>query len=276
MVQISQPDEAGADDSASDTTQTDFNRHRCFDLITQPAAALTAAGAALAAGDCVVLPTDTVYGIAADASNPEAIGRLLAAKRRGRDMPPPVLIGEAAMLPALVAEVPAAVAELAARFWPGALTLILRAQDGLRMELGDTHGTLAVRVPDLAVTRELLRQTGPLAVSSANLSGQPAATRVAEAITQLGDRVAVYLDGGPTPGPTGSTIVDFVSTPSGRIVRAGAIPYRMLAEVTPGLTDLPVGEPTGRPMHVLPAASRPDDRTGHSIGAPPQTNSPDA
>ena len=91
MVQISQPDEAGADDSASDTTQTDFNRHRCFDLITQPAAALTAAGAALAAGDCVVLPTDTVYGIAADASNPEAIGRLLAAKRRGRDMPPPVL-----------------------------------------------------------------------------------------------------------------------------------------------------------------------------------------
>lgn len=106
---------------------------------------------------------------------------------------------------------------------PGALTLILNAQPRTGMDLGETRGTIAVRVPDDESARALLRVTGPLAVSSANVSGRPAATTAQEAHDQLGDRVAVYLDGGPAAGGVASTIVDFASTPDGVVLRAGAI-----------------------------------------------------
>lgn len=212
---------------------------RRFDLATQTEDALTAAAQALAAGKLVVLPTDTVYGIAADALQPDAVQALLDAKRRGRDMPPPVLISEPAMLRALVAEVPVEVESLIGRFWPGALTLIMKAQSSLPMDLGRTEGTIAVRVPDHAGARAVLRQVGPLAVSSANVSGQPPATNLDEAIAQLGDSVQVYLDAGPTPGPVASTIVDLAGTPSGRIIRAGVISHADLAQVLPGLEDIP-------------------------------------
>lgn len=221
--------------------------HQRFDLATEREAGFAAARAALAQGRCIVLPTDTVYGIAANALNPDAVQALLNAKDRGRDMPPPVLIAEPAMLPALVAKVPRTVDKIVAKYWPGALTVILKAQESLKMDLGQTNGTIAVRVPDNADARDLLRSTGPLAVSSANISGQPAATDVDAAIAQLGDRVAVYLDGGATPGPMPSTILDYASSIRGRVVRAGLISHADLVALAPLLLDIPAPEPEPEP-----------------------------
>lgn len=157
--------------------------------------AYAAAVDAIEAGELVVLPTDTVYGLAADAFKAEAVQRLLDTKGRGRDMPPPVLISVVDTMDALATDIPEAGRELCKAFWPGPLTVICHAQTSLMWDLGETQGTVALRVPDQADTRELLSRTGPLAVSSANLSGQPAATDVYDAERQLGDAVAVYLDG---------------------------------------------------------------------------------
>ena len=206
---------------------------KVYDIVGDPEAAIDAAAAAVADGSCIVLPTDTVYGIAADAFSAHAVKGLLEAKERGRDMPPPVLIAEVAMLRSLTDEVTDDVLALADAFWPGALTLVLTAQPNLRMDLGDRGDTIAVRVPDHAFTRDLLRATGPLAVSSANVSGQPAATTIEEAREQLGKRVKVYLDGGPAGEPVPSTIVDLTGTP--RILRAGRISREALAAVVPAL-----------------------------------------
>lgn len=208
-----------------------------FDVTTEQEQAIAAAVAAVRAGECIVLPTDTVYGIGADAGSAAAVQRLLDAKQRGRDMPPPVLIAEPAMLGALAAEVPEAAQALAESCWPGALTLILTAQPGLRMDLGDTDGTIAVRVPDHEFARDLLRRTGPLAVSSANVSGQPASTRVTDAIAMLGNEVSVYLDDGATPGSVASTIVDFVGRTEGRIVRQGVISVEQIRQVAPEVEE---------------------------------------
>lgn len=210
---------------------------RTFDLAEEPEAGLAEAAAAVASGLCIVLPTDTVYGIGADAFDAASVQRLLDAKERGRDMPPPVLIAEPSMLRAIVDEVPDGARALAEAFWPGALTLVLRAQPKAGMELGETHGTVAARVPDHEAARALLRRTGPLAVSSANLSGHSAALTCDDARAQLGDRVAVYLDGGPTPGQVASTIVDFAGTDQGRVLRTGAISLELLREVVPGILD---------------------------------------
>lgn len=215
----------------------------CFDLRTEHDEAMAAARRAVEAGRLVVLPTDTVYGIGADPFSPQAVQDLLDAKHRGRDMPPPVLIAEPAMLPALAAAVPPGAKRMVARFWPGPLTLILRAPTSLQMDLGESGGTIAVRVPDNDDARELLRHTGPLAVSSANISGQEAAADVERARTMLGDTVAVYLDGGPTPGPTASTIVDFTRKYGGRILRAGMIGYDELLECSPGLEGIQAPTP---------------------------------
>lgn len=209
--------------------------------------ALQAARSAIAAGRCIVLPTDTVYGIGADALNSQAVQALLDAKQRGRDMPPPVLIAEPAMMAALVREVPSYANKLAEAFWPGALTMILEAQSALPMDLGETRGTIAVRVPDHELTRALLRATGPLAVSSANTSGLPAATTIDEAQQMLGSAVAVYLDDGPAPGSVPSTIVDFSSTSNGRLLRAGAIGLTELLAVAPHLESDAGSDETGTP-----------------------------
>lgn len=211
----------------------DLPTWQTFDALRERDEAIQAALSAVRAGECIVLPTDTVYGIGADASSADAVQRLLDAKQRGRDMPPPVLIAEPAMLGALAAEVPHAAQALADACWPGALTLILKAQNGLRMDLGDTDGTIAVRVPDHDFARALLRRTGPLAVSSANVSGEPASTRVFDAITMLGNSVSVYLDAGATPGGVASTIVDFVGRADGRIVRQGAITADVIRQHAP-------------------------------------------
>lgn len=226
---------------------------RGYDL-ADPAAAeagLADASRAVAAGELIVLPTDTVYGVGADARQAAAVAALLAAKGRGRSFPPPVLIGDAAEAEALVREFPAPARALAQRFWPGALTLILPAQPALAWDLGDTEGTIALRMPDDAHTLRLLRSTGPLAVSSANRHGAPASLSCGEARDQLGDAVAVYLDGGPSRRQQASTIVD-ATGPRLRIVRDGALTRAELTEVAgvdafPGDdAPAPVAERPGR------------------------------
>ncbi|MGY5882880.1 L-threonylcarbamoyladenylate synthase [Modestobacter lacusdianchii] len=202
----------------------------------QREAGLTAATRALARGELVLLPTDTVYGVAADAFTPAAVTRLLAAKNRGRSMPVPVLIGEASTLAGLVDAVPAVAHDLAEAFWPGGLTLVVEHASTLAWDLGDADGTVAVRLPDDDVARDLLRATGPLAVSSANRSGRPAATTAQEAADQLGEHAAVVLDGGPRAGSAASTIID-CTVPAPRVLRIGAIDLDRLREVVPEITD---------------------------------------
>ncbi len=199
-------------------------------------AGLDAAAAAIGRGELVLLPTDTVYGVAADAFTPDAVTRLLAAKNRGRAMPVPVLIGEASTLAGLVVDVPAVALRLAEEFWPGGLTLVLEHAPSLAWDLGDAEGTVAVRLPDDEVARDLLRRTGPLAVSSANRSGRPAATNAAAAVEQLGARAAVVLDDGPRTGSAASTIVD-CTVPAPRVLRVGAVDVDALRAVVPELTD---------------------------------------
>jgi L-threonylcarbamoyladenylate synthase len=193
----------------------------CADAAAR-AAGVDAATAAIAAGDLVVLPTDTVYGLAADAFSPAAVHRLVTAKGRGRDMPPPVLIGSPATLEALAAEVPPWLRAMTSELWPGPLTIICREQPSLDWDLGDTRQTVAVRVPDDDIALSVLKATGPLAVSSANRTGEPPATSADDAERMLGDAVAVYLDGGASPGGVASTILDVTSgTP--RVLRPGPI-----------------------------------------------------
>ncbi|WP_309072961.1 L-threonylcarbamoyladenylate synthase [Paenarthrobacter sp.] len=194
---------------------------------------------------CIVLPTDTVYGIAADAFSPLAVTMLLASKGRSRQMPPPVLIPRVNALDGLATDVPADARALAQAFWPGGLTLILHAQPSLDWDLGETKGTVALRMPDDQIALELLGLTGPLAVSSANRTGQEAAQTASEARLQLAESVEVYLEGGfrPTKGTAAlpSTIVDATSTPF-RVVRQGAIGLERLREIVPSI--LGIGETT--------------------------------
>lgn len=206
---------------------------------------LAAATTAIRAGELVVLPTDTVYGLAADAFDPAAVRRLLAAKGRGREMPPPVLVGSVATLDALAATVPPWAADLVAHHWPGPLTIIVREQTSLQWDLGDTRGTVAVRMPHDAVALALLERTGPLAVSSANLTGRPAATDADQAAEMLADRVSVILDSGPTLDDRPSTIVDCTG-PQPRVLRVGAVPVAelrtLLAASDVAVDDLTVPE----------------------------------
>ncbi len=191
----------------------------------------------------IVMPTDTVYGLATDAFDPTGVRRLLRAKGRGRDMPPPVLIGTSDTLRALATNLTPEVRALAREFWPGGLTLICRQQPSLRWDLGDTRSTVALRMPDQADALDLLSDNGPLAVTSANLTGQPAATTVEQARAMLGDAVDVYLDAGPTPGNLPSTIVDCTDDVL-RVVRVGVIEIHALREIVPDI-DAP-GAPEER------------------------------
>jgi tRNA threonylcarbamoyl adenosine modification protein (Sua5/YciO/YrdC/YwlC family) len=195
---------------------------------------IAAAVEALRVGRLAVLPTDTVYGIAADAFSPSAVNALLAAKGRGRDMPVPVLIGNTQTLEGIAEDVSESARALIEAFWPGGLSLVIRHPASLRWDLGEGSGTVLVRIPQHPLAIAVLEQTGPLAVSSANRSGQPPATSVVEARRQLGGAVAVYLDGGETPGPIPSTIVD-VSQPAvpPRILRLGTIGADQIRAVAP-------------------------------------------
>jgi L-threonylcarbamoyladenylate synthase len=193
---------------------------------------LAEAEAALRRGELVVIPTDTVYGIAAEAFDPVAVDGLLKAKGRGRDMPPPVLVGTVRAAMALVMELGDAGKDLIDEFWPGALTIVCMSSPTLVWDLGETKGTVAVRMPLHQVALDVLKRTGPLAVSSANVSGRPPATTADEAMAQLGDSVAVYLDGGPCAADVPSTIVDLTGTVP-RLLRQGVIPEERLRDVIP-------------------------------------------
>lgn len=234
-------------------------------------------------GELVVLPTDTVYGVGADAFTPAAVQALLDAKGRGRDMPPPVLVGSVRAATALVEDLGTYGQDLIDEFWPGALTLVFRANRNLMWDLGETKGTVAVRMPMHELAVEVLKETGPLAVSSANLSGEPAARTAEEAEKMLGDSVQVYLDGGRSGHADPSTIVDLTGSVP-RLLRVGAIPEDKIrsvvgvllteedeapepAELTaapsaaveskPSLTKQPAAEPSQAPAEPAPAPAEP-------------------
>ena len=196
-------------------------------------AGVEAAVSALRRGDLVVLPTDTVYGVAADAFAPAAVGALLEAKGRARDVPVAVLVGSWRTLDGLAEDVTGQVRALVEAFWPGGLTLVVRAAPSLVWDLGETRGTVGVRMPLHPVALAVLEQTGPLAVSSANRSGLPPAADAAEAARQLGTAVPVYLDGGPVEG-TASTVVDLTGDRP-RLLRAGLVPAGELRDLLPDL-----------------------------------------
>jgi tRNA threonylcarbamoyl adenosine modification protein (Sua5/YciO/YrdC/YwlC family) len=205
----------------------------CADPLVRPDA-IDAAARAVQAGQLVVLPTDTVYGIGADAFDPTAVTDLLAAKGRGRDMPVPVLVGSWSTIDGLVSYVPAQTRSLIEAFWPGGLTLVVEHAPSLAWDLGDSRGTVAVRMPLHPVALELLERTGPMAVSSANRSGQAAARTAEEAQDQLAGSVQVYLDGGPASVGVASTIVD-VTTETPRVLREGAVTVEALRRVVPSV-----------------------------------------
>ncbi|MEI2812064.1 MAG: L-threonylcarbamoyladenylate synthase [Nocardioides sp.] len=196
----------------------------------EQAAAVAAATMAVHRGQLVVLPTDTVYGVGADAFDPEAVERLLDAKGRGRQMPPPVLVAKPATMRALATGIPSYAEALAERFWPGPLTLICTEQTSLQWDLGETNGTVALRMPDHPIALALLERTGPLAVSSANTTGSPAAVTAEEARQMLGSNVSVYLDAGDAPGGVASTILDCTGEHP-EVLRLGALNIEVLNEV---------------------------------------------
>ncbi|MET9496773.1 L-threonylcarbamoyladenylate synthase [Streptomyces sp. NPDC006552] len=201
---------------------------------TDRATGLREAASAVRRGELVVLPTDTVYGVGADAFTAEAVGDLLEAKGRGRNMPSPVLIGSPNTLHGLVTDFSEMAWELVDAFWPGALTIVAKHQPSLQWDLGETRGTVAVRMPLHPVAIELLNEVGPMAVSSANLTGHRSPEDCDAAQEMLGDSVSVYLDGGPTPGIVPSSIVD-VTGKVPVLLRAGALSADELRKVVPDL-----------------------------------------
>ncbi|MBO0820654.1 MAG: threonylcarbamoyl-AMP synthase [Nocardiopsaceae bacterium] len=203
----------------------------------QKEAGLVAAVTAVQHGGLVVLPTDTVYGIGADAFTPSAITALLAAKGSSRAVPPPVLVGSVRAASALAESLGAYGQDLIDEFWPGPLTLVFRASTTLAWDLGETRGAVAVRMPLHPVALDLLRRTGPMAVSGAGRHGQPSATTAARAREEFGESVSVYLDDGPCADTAPSTIVDLTG-PAPRVLRAGVITADQLRKVVP-LVDLP-------------------------------------
>ena len=190
----------------------------------------------LRSGGLVVMPTDTVYGLAADAFNLDGTAAVFLAKDRPRRFPLPVLVRSPKQLLGLTPALPEAAERLMAAFWPGALTLVVPAETSIRWDLGRNDGTVAVRMPLDDVALGVIRAVGPLAVTSANRSGRPAATNVAEALDQLGDEVALYLDDGPRTGGVASTIVDLTRRRP-QVLRSGAIPDDLVLGVARGEID---------------------------------------
>jgi len=200
----------------------------------QRAIGIDQAAAAVKRGQLVVMPTDTVYGLGADAFSATAVADLLAAKGRGRGTPVPVLVGSPSTLAGIATGLSSVADDLVQAFWPGGLTIVAHQQASLTWDLGETGGTVAVRMPLHPVAIEVLRLTGPMGVSSANRSGQPPARTAADAREQLAESVSVYLEGGPTLDDQPSTIVD-VTTSMPRVLRVGAVPIEVLREVVPDI-----------------------------------------
>jgi L-threonylcarbamoyladenylate synthase len=215
-----------------------------FDCTTEAGRAEGVAKAAevARAGEVVVLPTDTVYGVGTDAFSADGVRAVLAAKGRGPEMPPPVLVPDVRAVDGLAIDVPPYARDLISAFWPGALTLVFEAQPSLLWDLGDTNGTVALRMPDDEVALALLSEVGPMAVTSANRTGEPAATTMVEAATQLGAAVRVYLDGGPRTARQASTIVDCTGAVP-VVLRMGAVTEEQMAPILQAaLREDPTGD----------------------------------
>ena len=226
---------------------------------------LAKAAAAVREGALVVMPTDTLYGVGCDAFNRFAVQALLAAKGRGRDMPPPVLVASPAVVDGLARDVPAYARELMQRYWPGGLTLVLKSQPSLSWDLGDTNGTVAVRMPADDIALALLREIGPMAVSSANRNGQPNARNILDAATQLGASVEVYLDAGDVRSAFPSTIVD-CTTQTPRVLRQGTLTQAQLDVVLAARPD----EDDARSAATDPDVGSADG--GETLESEPSTN----
>jgi tRNA threonylcarbamoyl adenosine modification protein (Sua5/YciO/YrdC/YwlC family) len=246
---------------------------------TDPAArrpSLERAAAVVREGKVVVLPTDTVYGVGADAFDVVAVAMVLAAKHRGREMPPPVLVPEPRTVDGLAVDVPMYARILMRQFWPGPLTLVLRSQPSLQWDLGETNGTVALRMPDDQVALSLLTEVGPLAVTSANVTGQPAATTAREAMDQLGGAVAAYLDDGPRTGGSPSTILDCTGEEP-VVLRVGALSPEEIRGVlgTTTLHDAPPGPgAAGEPVVATPQVT--EDRGALGSVRPSGVSTPSA
>ena len=187
----------------------------------------------LRAGQLVAFPTDTVYGVGAPVFDAASVAAIYVAKERPPEKAIPVLIADESDLPCITASVPECARILIARFWPGALTLVLPKRSDVP-EIVSSDETIAVRIPDLDLTRAFLRLTGPLAATSANRSGQPSPVTAADVMAQLGGRIAAVLDGGSCPGGIPSTVVDCVASPP-RVLRQGAITGAALHAAVPGV-----------------------------------------
>lgn len=184
---------------------------------------------AITADQPIVFPTDTVYGIGGNPASRVAVDAVLAAKGRGRQMPPPVLLANPQQVEIVAKNVPDVAYRLMEAFWPGPLTLILSTGQGVKYDLGNLPDTIAVRMPDHPVALQILERTGPLAVTSANLTGQPPATDCAQAVEYFGNQVALYFDGGATAGNVPSTIVSCVDEV--KILRLGKLTETEIFEV---------------------------------------------
>lgn len=196
-------------------------------------AGLAAAARALAAGEPVLVPTETVYGIACRIDRPTAIAALLAAKGRPDGKPLQVLVDGAQSALDLALEPPAAARRLAEALWPGPLTLVLAARPGTPAEVVAADGTIGLRCPDHADLRRLLARTGPLAASSANLAGEPPATNCEAAVAALGAAVGLAADGGPCRGGVPSTVVR-VRDEEIDVLRQGAVSAAEIERVAGG------------------------------------------
>lgn len=190
----------------------------------------------LRGGEIVVLPTDTLYGVAADAFSLDGTARIFKVKDRSRRVPLPVLVRSPKQLIGLTPQVSEGAERLMAAFWPGALTLVVPAEPSLRWDLGRTEDTVAVRMPLDDVALEVIRAVGPLAVTSANRAGVAPGSAIEAAVDQLGDEVALYLDDGPRDGGVASTIVDLTRRVP-HLLREGAIPADVVLGVAQGQID---------------------------------------
>ncbi|TDD36842.1 threonylcarbamoyl-AMP synthase [Actinomadura sp. KC06] len=242
-------------------------RYDCSDPMERTRG-IAEAVSAVRRGELIVLPTDTVYGVGADAFLADAVRKLLDAKGRGREMPPPVLVGSVRAATALVENLGTYGQDLVDEFWPGALTLVCRANPNLMWDLGETKGTVALRMPMHELAVELLKETGPMAVSSANLSGRPAARDIEEAEKMLGDAVSVYLDGGVSGHADPSTIVDLTGSVP-RLLRAGAIPEDKIRSVVGVL--LTEEDEADEPYESAESDGPADAASGPEIGKPSLT-----
>ncbi len=231
-----------------------------FDCATDQGRAdgIAAAAAAARAGQCVIMPTDTVYGIGTDAFSAAGVEAVLAAKGRGRDKPSAVLIADRAAVDGLATSVPSYARRLMDAFWPGGLTLIFRAQPTLAWDLGDTNGTVGLRQPDDELALELLREVGPMAVTSANRTGQAPVTTITDAGFAFGPAVEVYLDAGTREGGEPSTMLDCTKADP-VLLRHGAISADRLREVL-GDVELidPYADPEPAPIDLAKPADDAD------------------